>query len=49
MFYDVTDTAVYVMRVLAKAAVAEYLKEMGYEIEDDQRGRAGAGDGPDRE
>jgi mRNA-degrading endonuclease RelE of RelBE toxin-antitoxin system len=35
VFYDVTDTEVYVMRVLSKAAVAEYLTEMAYEIEDD--------------
>ena len=37
VFYDVTEDEVYVMRVLDKAAVAEYLKEMGYEAEDDQR------------
>jgi mRNA-degrading endonuclease RelE of RelBE toxin-antitoxin system len=37
VFYDVAGNEVYVMRVLTKAAVAEYLKEMGYEAEDDQR------------
>lgn len=44
VFYDVTESEVYVMRVLTKAAVAEYLLEMGYEIEDGERGTTGAGD-----
>ena len=31
VFYDVEDDLVYVLRVLAKSDVDEYLKEMGYE------------------
>jgi mRNA-degrading endonuclease RelE of RelBE toxin-antitoxin system len=37
VFYDVRETTVYVMRVLPKSAVADYLKELGYEVEDGQR------------
>ncbi len=32
--YDVVGGEVQVLRILAKADVNEYLKEMGYEIED---------------
>lgn len=31
VFYDVIDDAVYVLRILAKQDVDEYLREMGYE------------------
>jgi mRNA interferase RelE/StbE len=31
VFYDVIDESVYILRILAKADVDEYLKEMGYE------------------
>jgi mRNA-degrading endonuclease RelE of RelBE toxin-antitoxin system len=34
VMYDVVGSEVYVLRVLSKAAVAEYLREMGYEVED---------------
>jgi mRNA-degrading endonuclease RelE of RelBE toxin-antitoxin system len=44
VFYDVDGDEVYVMRVLSKPEVQEYLQEMGYEVEDDQRGTAGTGD-----
>jgi mRNA interferase RelE/StbE len=47
VFYDV-DVAgpeVYVLRVLTKAAVAEYLREVGHEAEDGERGTTGPGDG----
>lgn len=39
VFYDVHDDSaeVYVLRVLSKAAVADYLREMGYEVDDGQR------------
>jgi mRNA interferase RelE/StbE len=37
VFYDVIQSEVYVMRVLTKAAVADYLLEMGYEVEDGER------------
>jgi mRNA-degrading endonuclease RelE of RelBE toxin-antitoxin system len=45
VFYDVSGEEVYVMRVLAKSAVAEYLREMGYEIEDGKRRTTGPGNG----
>jgi mRNA-degrading endonuclease RelE of RelBE toxin-antitoxin system len=45
VFYDVTEQDVYVMRVLTKAAVADYLREMGYEVENGERGTTGPGDG----
>jgi mRNA interferase RelE/StbE len=44
-FYDVIGAEVYVMRVLTKSAVAAYLREMGYEIENGQRGATGPGNG----
>lgn len=31
VFYDVTGNGVYILRILAKADVDEYLKEMGHE------------------
>jgi mRNA-degrading endonuclease RelE of RelBE toxin-antitoxin system len=31
VFYDVEDNLVYVMRILAKEDIEDYLKEMGYE------------------
>jgi hypothetical protein len=34
VFYDVVASEVYVMRVVTKSAVAEHLREMGYEVED---------------
>ena len=34
VMYDVIGSDVYVLRVLSKAAVGEYLREMGHEIED---------------
>ncbi len=45
VFYDVTGTEVYILRVLTKAAVAEYLAEMLHETEDRDRGATGPGDG----
>ena len=45
VFYDVIGHEVYVMRILSKSDVAKYLKEMGYEVKDDQPGTTGAGDG----
>ena len=45
VFYDVHAPEVYVLRVLSKADVADYLKEIGYEIEDGERGATGAGNG----
>ncbi len=49
VFYDVSGEEVHVMRVLSKAAVAAYLQEMGYEVEDDQRRTTGDGDEKDRQ
>jgi mRNA-degrading endonuclease RelE of RelBE toxin-antitoxin system len=37
VFYDVVETEVYVLRVLAKSAVTDYLREMGYEVENGER------------
>ena len=34
VMYDVIGSDGYVLRVLSKAAVGEYLREMGHEIED---------------
>jgi mRNA-degrading endonuclease RelE of RelBE toxin-antitoxin system len=31
VFYDVSDQDVYILRILTKAKVDEYLREMGYE------------------
>ena len=47
VFYDVDleGREVYVLRVLTKADVAEYLREMGYEAEDGDGGRTGPANG----
>lgn len=45
VFYDVVGIGVHVMRVLSQADVAEYLREMGYEIQNGKRGATGPGDG----
>lgn len=45
VFYDVVGSHVYVLRILSKASVAEYLKEMGYEIKNGERGTTGTGNG----
>jgi len=37
VLYDVFDDQVLILRVLAKADVDEYLREMGHEIEDSDR------------
>ena len=37
VLYDVFDDKVLILRVLAKADVDEYLREMGHEIEDSDR------------
>ena len=49
VFYDVTGQQVYVMRILAKAAVVSYLKELSREIEDGERRTIGNGNGEGRE
>ena len=43
VFYDVIDDEVRVLRVLPKATVAAYLKEVGYEIQDSDGGTTGNG------
>jgi mRNA-degrading endonuclease RelE of RelBE toxin-antitoxin system len=45
VFYDVTRQEVYVLRVLTKAAVAAYLREVDDEAENGEREAIGPGNG----